>query len=147
MASRRRLGIELEGPFFQRDPARTCRANIRDFMDRVAEIGEAEVKRRLDSGSSAAATRPYVVGRTRALSGRRWQCTARISVSTAGLTRAAAIQRQAIAAGRHNPTSSSGRRLGTTKGAEGETHAFRDARASTIAAANRSADMLTKDLT
>lgn len=111
-------------------------------MDRVAEIGEAEVKRRLDSGASAAEIQPHVVGRTSSLTGRRWAVTARVSVSTAGLGRAEAVRRQAIAAGRHDPNP-----RGTTRGAEGETHAFRDARSSIMTAARENAHLLLEDLT
>lgn len=147
MARRPTLGIELSGPFFERDPRLQWRDNVKAFMDRVADIGEAEVQRRLSRGASAAATRDHVVGRTRALSGRRWACTARVSVSTAGLIAPAAIRRQAIAAGRHNPTTRTGRTIGTTKGAEGETHAFRDSQKAVIDRARNSADLLLRDMT
>lgn len=137
------LGITLEGPFFARQPSRTFRQNIRVFMDRVAQVGEAEVKRRLlTDGREGAHTEPFVLGRTRSLSGRRWACTARVSVSTQGLSAPQAIRRQAIAAGRHQLFPH-----GTTRGAEGQTHAFRDSRKAVEDAMKAHAGDLTKGLT
>jgi hypothetical protein len=145
--ARRELQITLEGPFFQRPPGRTFRENIRTFMDRVAEVAQAEVQQRLGTGGrEGASTRPHVVGRTRSLSGRRWACTARVSVSTRGLDRAAAIRRQAIAAGRHTAVTAGGRNIGTTLGAEGRTHAFRDSKTAVLRAARDNADLLLEGL-
>jgi hypothetical protein len=146
MARRLAPGITVSGPFFERDPRKTFRQNIRAYMDRVAELAEADVKARMSGSAEAAATAPYVVGRTRSLGGKRWAVTARISVSTAGLTRREAIRRQAIAAGRHTSVTQGGRRIGTTRGAEGRTHAFRRAGAAIGRLAQANVGVLTKGL-
>ena len=125
MATSRRpvsLTIDLEGPFFRADVKKTVRQNIRDAMDEVAKAGEREVKARLTAGGREGFhTIPFVRGRTVSVRppGRRWATHARISVMTDGMERAEAIRTLAIAAGRHNPFP-----YGTTKGAEGRTHAF-----------------------
>lgn len=144
--ARRQLAVTYEGPFFSHQPGRTFRQNIRAFMDRVAEVGEADVKSRLTGSAEAESTAPHVVGRTRALSGRRWACTARVSVSTVSLDRAQAIRRQAIAAGRHTAVTRTGRNIGTTQGAEGRTHAFRDSKGAVLQAARDNAHLLLKDI-
>jgi len=141
------LTVELSGPFFERQPSRTFRQNVRAYMARVAEIAAAEVQARLAAGGrEGAATRPHVVGRTRSLSGRQWACTARVSVSTVGLSRPSAIRRMAIAAGRHTPVSRTGRNLGTTRGAEGRTHAFRDSKKAIQDAAQANVGLLLEGL-
>jgi len=141
------LAIELSGPFFERQPGKTFRQNIRGYMARVAEVAAADIQARLGAGGpEGASTRPHVVGRTRSLTGRQWACTARVSVSTAGLTRPEAIRRMAIAAGRHTPVSRTGRNLGTTRGAEGRTHAFRDAKKAITDAAQANVGLLLEGL-
>ena len=148
MASSRIRGIDLAGPFFERDPRRTFRQNIRAFMDRIAEQSEHEVRRRMATGGREGQhVAPHVVGRTSSLSGKRWSVTARVSVSTRGLDRAAAIRRQAIASGRHNPVTRVGRNIGTTRGGEGRTRAFRDGRSVVMRAARENADQLLEGLT
>ena len=143
-------GIEMTGPFFERDPRLTFRQNIRVFMDRVAEVTEHETSRRLATGGrEGASSAPRVVGRTRSLSGKRWAVTARISISTVGLSRPEAIRAQAIAAGRHNPSANTRngvRNVGTTLGAEGRTHGFRDARRVVMSAARDNANRLIEDI-
>ena len=142
------LGITLEGPFFERDPRKTFRANIRTFMARVAEVAEAETRRRMAAGAREGAhTAPFIVGRTHALGGKKWAVTARVSVSTVGQSRPEAIRRQAIAAGRHNPTTRAGRNVGTTRGGEGRTHAFRDGKKAVEDAAQANIDKLLEGLT
>ena len=140
------LGVELSGPFFTRDPRKTLRANIRAYMDRIAEVGEAEIARRMTGSREANATRGHVWGRTSSVTGKRWAVTARVSVDTRGLDKQQAVRRMAIAAGRHTPVTRSGRRIGTTKGAEGRTHAFRDGKKALLDAARANAHLLVEDL-
>lgn len=102
------LTVKLEGPFFKKDPRRTFRQNVRDFMDEVAALGEAEVKAGMRAGEGSRApvsggVQParvsgHVVGRTRSLSGRRWAVSAVVSVSGHGLPRKQAIALKAAAA-------------------------------------------------
>jgi len=141
------LGIEYEGPFFEYDPRKRFRANITVFMDRIAELTEAEVKRRIAGGGrSGAHTAPHVVGRTSSLTGKHWAVTARVSVSTidlaTGKRNPLAMRRMAIAAGRHVTTTAAGRYIGRTRGAEGQTHAFRDAKKAIQDAAQANVDKL-----
>lgn len=141
------LGFEYQGPFFQRDPSKTFRQNVRVYMARVASISEGEVRRRMMSGGAeGAATAPHVVGRTHSISGRQWAVTARVSVSTSGLDGSAAVRRMAIAAGRHTSTTRTGRVIGTTRGGESRTHAFRDASKAITDAAQANVDKLLEGL-
>lgn len=107
MARRRRniTGLEMTGPFFAKDPAKTFADNLEDFMDAVAKRAEAEVVARMRRGE---ATRDLVsmglgrvsdrvVGRTSNLSGRRWRVTAKVSVVPKGLVRLEAIALMAAA--------------------------------------------------
>ena len=94
---------EVSGPFFTRDPRKVFRENVKDFMDEVARVGEAEVlagmrsgeavRRPISSGVQPARVRAHVVGRTTSLRGKRWQVSAVVSVSG----RTVASRKQAIA--------------------------------------------------
>lgn len=68
--------IDLSGPLFQRDPGLTLQENIRKMMDGVAAEGEAAVKA---NWTNSVRGRGGVTGRTRSLSGRRWDYTAQIA--------------------------------------------------------------------
>jgi hypothetical protein len=87
--------IDLTGPFFVHDPAKTFRQNIRLLMDVLAAEGEADVKTQMRSGEGG--RRPmrgiipervsgHVVGRTSSLRGRRWAVTAVVSVNNSRLS-------------------------------------------------------------
>lgn len=98
--------MDMTGPFFDHDPAKTFRRNVRDFMDEVAAIGEAEVKAQLRSGEGSrrpirgvtpARVSGHVVGRTSSLSGKRWAVTAVVSPRPTG-SRKQAIAVMAAAA-------------------------------------------------
>lgn len=100
MPRRSPTSIDLSGPFFTKDPRRTFRQNIRDFMDVVAKEGEEDVKTQMRSGEGGrkpmrgiqpARVSGHVVGRTRSLGNRRWSTTAVVSVNNTGLT-----QRQGV---------------------------------------------------
>lgn len=119
-----RKGVTFSGPFFARDPRKTFRENARDLMDAIASDGQ-RIARELATGPEGDAVRGRVIGRSHALTGRRWALTAVVSVSTAGLDRRQAIRLRAIAAGRHDPVTAGGRRIGTTQGLEGRAHTFR----------------------
>lgn len=88
--------IDLSGPFFQRDPAKTFRQNVRRLMDAVAAEGEADVKAQLQQGEGSRApmrgispTRvsAHVIGRTRSMTGKRWAVTAVVSVNNSGFSK------------------------------------------------------------
>lgn len=110
--------IKLDGPFFQRDPAKTFRQNIRVLMKAVAEEGEADVRAQLRAGQdhrrpisrgvSPDRVADHVVGRVTSLSGRLWAVTAVVSVNNRGLTKVQGIALMAAAST-----------------LEGRTHAFR----------------------
>jgi hypothetical protein len=121
-ARRTSAAITYDGPFFSPDREKTYRQNIRLLMDRVAEVGEADVRARLavarrgnDSGSAIA----YVRGRTSSLTGRRWAVSAVISADTSSLDRAGAIAVQAKLSGRRVAVGRDGRNIGTTRGMDG----------------------------
>ena len=103
--ARKVAGIDMSGPFFTADPAKTFRRNIRDFMDEVVALGEADVEARLRSGEGSRASisggngrvSAYVVGRTRSLRGKRWAVTGVVSVNPQGKARRHAIAIMAAA--------------------------------------------------
>src|SRR5688572_20057743 len=105
------LRVDFKGPFFTRDPRKTFRANIRDFMDAVANEGERDVRQQIEARASAMPnytghTAAHVRGRTANLSGKRWQVTAVVGMDTRGMSRAQAIRTQAAASsveGRFHP--------------------------------------------
>ena len=87
--------LEKSGPFFTKDPQKTFRKNVREFMDEVAALGEAEVKSAMRAGESGrremrgiqpARVSGHVVGRTSSLKGKRWALTAVVSINNSGLT-------------------------------------------------------------
>lgn len=99
--------ISTSGPFFQRDPSKTFRANVKLMMDRVAEVGEQDVRNQLLVGQ---ATRDplggdivpervsgHVHGRTKSLTGKRWAVTAVVSVQNKGFTAKQGIKLMAAA--------------------------------------------------
>lgn len=102
-----RVKVDLDGPFFRRDPRKTFRKNVREFMDEVAGLGEETVKGALRAGESGRqplrAITPervsgHVRGRTSSLTGKRWALTAVVSVDTSGRDRRQAIAIKAAAA-------------------------------------------------
>ncbi len=109
-------GMDLSGPFFTRDPAKTFRQNIRDFMDEVADVGADDVRAQLRAGEdrrapihgvSPSRVSAYVQGRTSSLRGKRWAVTAVVSVRPVG------SRRQAISI------------MAAASRVEAQTHAFR----------------------
>lgn len=147
--------IQYSGPFFERDPAETFGRNARRLMDRVAQVGQDEVRRRVASAPRRLAgpsySGQYIVGRTRSLGGKRWQATAVISaaagISAAGLDASHARRVQATLAGRHDGItkrgSRPGRYIGTTRGHEGNARVF----ARTLTGLRRVAKLHAKMLT
>lgn len=85
--------ISLEGPFFEKDPVKTFRQNVRVLMDNTAELGEADVKAKLRQGEPRRlpmrGIQPerisgHVIGRTSNLAGKRWAVSAVVSVNKSG---------------------------------------------------------------
>jgi hypothetical protein len=124
------MTMELTGPFFTVDPARTYRQNIRDLMDKLAKTGENEVKARLYPGAPATAARDYIHGRTHSLkTGKRWATYAVISSTDRSLSGEDQRKANAQLSGRRvtvvgrvfKPTNPSrmGRNIGAMRGAEG----------------------------
>lgn len=103
------LRVDFKGPFFERDPVKTFRANIRDFMDAVAEEGERDVRNQIQAAPmrfSTGHTAAHVRGRTRSLAGKRWQVTAVVGMDTRGMTAVRARRTMAAASsveGRFHP--------------------------------------------
>lgn len=99
--------LEKNGPFFRKDPQKTFRKNVRDFLDEVAELGEAEVQaamragqgnRREMRGIKPARVSGHVRGRTSSLSGKRWALTAVVSINNSGLSKRQGITLMAAGA-------------------------------------------------
>jgi hypothetical protein len=74
-----RLTVDLSGPFFQRDPKKTVRQNIRRMLEGLASEGEQMVQAQfgghIDTGEGVSGVR----GRVSSLNGRPWALTAVIS--------------------------------------------------------------------
>jgi len=130
-----KLSVELSGPFFQRDPARTMGENIQAMLEGLAEEGEGLVRTVLTAGESSRApiaripsdrVSEHVVGRVHSLSGKHWTSTAIISVNNSGFSRSQGISLMAAAAG-----------------LEARLHAFRR----TATALRRARSVLTANLT
>lgn len=110
--------IDMSGPFFTHDPAKTFRANARTMLAAVAEEGQKDVEAQLRVGQGGryplgGGIRPnrvsgHVVGRVTSLSGRKWALTAVVSVNNKGLSQKQGIKLMAAASY-----------------LEGQTHAFR----------------------
>lgn len=116
MARRGVTTIDLSGPFFEADPSKTFRQNVRLMLDALAEEGERDVKaqlaqgepRRYPLGMGLGRVSRHAIGRTRALDNKQWAMTAVISVNNSGLTPVQGIKLMAAASY-----------------LEGEVHAFR----------------------
>lgn len=89
-----KVSVQVSGPFFQRDPAKTLRENIRLMMSAIAKEGAEDVIARLQSGAGSRApisalgdrVSDHVRGRVESLSGKDWAATAVISVNNSGLS-------------------------------------------------------------
>lgn len=98
--------ISLDGPFFSRDPAKTFRKNVREYMAALAEQGESDVKAQLRQGEAARApvsrgvgrVSHHVRGRAQSLRGKPWASTAVVSVNNSGWSQAEGIALMAAAA-------------------------------------------------
>jgi hypothetical protein len=96
--------VTLSGPFFERDPGKTLRGNVRSLMDALAESMESDVKSGIEANEGSMPfytgwTTQHVVGRTVSLSGNRWGTWARVSANTSGMSAADAKRTKAAAAG------------------------------------------------
>lgn len=109
VSSSKQLQITLEGPFFERNPTKTFRANVRDMMDALASEAEASVRSDIAGRPmphSTGHTARHVRGRVSSLIGKPWEVTAVVSMDTRGMTRKEAIRTQAAASsveGRWHP--------------------------------------------
>lgn len=97
----KQLQITLEGPFFDRDPRKTLRRNMRELMAAVAK--EAAISIRTDIRGrpmpySTGHTVGNIVGRTKSVTGKPWQVSAVISANTQDMSRKEAIRTKAAAA-------------------------------------------------
>lgn len=111
------LSVVVEGEFAA-DPAAKFHSNLESMVKDLAKAMERDVAGRETGTRSAAHTRPFVKGT--ATVGRAPR--ARVGVVPTGAEDP--VKTRAIAAGRHNGETSTGRYIGTTPGAEGETGAF-----------------------
>jgi hypothetical protein len=74
-----KLTVELSGPFFQRDPKRTVRANIRRMLEGLAAEGERLVQSAFAGSIVSGKSQRGVRGRVQSLSGKPWALTAVVS--------------------------------------------------------------------
>lgn len=71
------MTIDVSGPFFTRDPAKTMQANIHRMLEGIAAEGERAIQSVYPLHTGAG--RAGVVGRAQSLSGKQWLETAVIS--------------------------------------------------------------------
>lgn len=76
MAKKPGVSIDLTGPLFQRDPAKTVKQNIARMMVGLAQEGERAVK---SGWTNSTKGREGVVGRAHAITGKPWSLHATIT--------------------------------------------------------------------
>jgi hypothetical protein len=96
MPSGFKSSITKDGNFFRKNPVKTWRDNVTDFMVTIADEGDKDVTGQLRAGQGgrqtiSAGVQParvadHVVGRVRSLSGKQWKATAVVSVNSRGLS-------------------------------------------------------------
>jgi hypothetical protein len=74
-----RVSIDVSGPFFQRDPKKTVRQNIRRMLEGLAAEGERGVQSQFGGHIVSGLGVTGVKGRVQSLSGKAWAMTAVIS--------------------------------------------------------------------
>lgn len=94
--------VDFSGPFFERDPEKTIRENVRRMLDNLAAEGERDVQGQIASRAAAMPrytgwTHDHVVGRVSSLGGKRWALNAVVSANTSGMGATQAIRTQAAA--------------------------------------------------
>ncbi|HXJ66729.1 MAG TPA: hypothetical protein VNN79_23470, partial [Actinomycetota bacterium] len=100
MPTKYKTSVSTKGPFFQGDPTKKWADNKRAFMERWAEMGEADVRGRLRAGQASryplgmglGRVSDHVRGRVVSLTGKHWKATGVVSVNTSGLSDAKAIK-------------------------------------------------------
>lgn len=83
---RPKLTVDLSGPFFTKDPAKTFRENVRRMLEGLAEEGANTVRAAWPKGSTPADPHPGAgaagtIGRIKSLSGKPWAMTAVVSAT------------------------------------------------------------------
>jgi hypothetical protein len=88
--------IDLDGPFFRHDPAKTFHQNVLVLLEAIAKEGEQDVVAKLRQGQSqrypiGSAVKPNRVsaharGRVHSLRGKHWRATAVVSVNNSGFS-------------------------------------------------------------
>lgn len=68
--------IEYSGPFFEKDPVKTFRGNLRGLVESLAQDGERMVKAELPRSAEAPHYADHVIGRAKALKGKSWRMSA-----------------------------------------------------------------------
>ena len=71
--------IDLSGPFFDKDPARTLSENVQDMLEAFAQEGEGDVEAQATAHQRTGAFLGGIEGRVRSVAGRHWLRTAVIS--------------------------------------------------------------------
>lgn len=95
-----KITLDLEGPFFQKDPAKTFRQNARRMVQEIADEGADKIRSIFAAGEGGRLpvfrlapehVAAYIVGRARSVAGKQWALTSVVSVNSSGLSRADAI--------------------------------------------------------
>lgn len=71
--------VVFSGPFFEKDPTKTFRVNVRAMLDGMVSEGEGAVRGIIAPHSKSGALAGSIHGRTRSLSGKPWALTGVIS--------------------------------------------------------------------
>jgi len=119
--------VDFKGPFFETDPSKTFRQNVRIMLTALAAEGEKDVKSQMRSREGSkpryGRTIDHVRGRVVNLAGRKWALTMVVSIPNVAGSKREAVQLQAIAHGRSQQGRSRG---GAYRGPESRWRAFRN---------------------
>lgn len=104
MATRVKTTIDLTGPFFTHDPAKTFQENVRTLMEAIAVEGEQDVRSQLTATQDARVevsvggrVSQYVRGRVESVTGKGWRYNAVVSVDTSRKSKRGAVAYMAAA--------------------------------------------------
>jgi hypothetical protein len=105
MTTRFKTSIQFKGPFFDRDPAKTFRANGRKMIAAAVAEGERDVIAQMQRGQGdrerirllGDRVSDHVIGRVKSLGGKPWAVTGVVSVNNSGFSPAEGVSLMAAA--------------------------------------------------
>jgi len=97
MAKYQSQHLTLSGPFFEKDPRKTFRQNVRLMMEKLAAEAQADVQAEMGSRSGSMPnwtgwSQEHVKGRVVSVGGKAWAVSLVVSEGTQGMTRSEAVR-------------------------------------------------------